>query len=278
MAVANQASRNFHWSATLSVLWWWWWWDDQEPFGELKGGMLLIFFTITNVVVNMFIYQNKHPSWSLQSQGDDAHEPDGGGGGGARQEEACHCHCHKVGGSTVNANAWVCVSECLSPKYITFLHMSHKKLFPSVYPFVTLYYSGEIFVKIYVENCVPSSAFSITDTNLLLCTINNPKCWIKIKSAVCPPETYPPKVHPPISNNIQSQLRWGPKAQIKTLRTPQNVPARPGWWLLWGIWGFWWRWRFFTASSQLREFSFLSAVCRRHPLHKDLIDIENIFF
>ena len=153
-----------------------------------------------------------------------------------------------------------------------------KKLFPSVYPFVTLYYSGEIFVKIYVENCVPSSAFSITDTNLLLCTINNPKCWIKIKSAVCPPETYPPKVHPPISNNIQSQLRWGPKAQIKTLRTPQNVPARPGWWLLWGIWGFWWRWRFFTASSQLREFSFLSAVCRRHPLHKDLIDIENIFF
>ena len=218
------------------------------------------------------------PPRSLQSQGDDAHEPDGGGGGGARQEEACHRHCHKVWGSTVNANAWVCVSECLSPKYITFLHMSHKKLFPSVYPFVTLYYSGEIFVKIYVENCVPSSAFSITDTNLLLCTINNPKCWIKIKSAVCPPETYPPKVHPPISNNIQSQLRWGPKAQIKTLRTPQNVPARPGWWLLWGIWGFWWWWRFFTASSQLREFSFLSAVCRRHPLHKDLIDIENIFF
>ena len=47
---------------------------------------------------------------------------------------------------------------------------------------------------------------------------------------------------------------------------------------LWGIWGLWWRWQFFTASSQLWEFSFLSAVCRRHPLHKDLIEIGNIFF
>ena len=69
-----------------------------------------------------------------------------------------------------------------------------------------------------------------------------------------------------------------PRTQSETLRTPLNVPARPRWWLLWGIWGLWWQWRFFTASSQLWEFSFLSAVCRRHPLHKDLIEIGNIFF
>ena len=37
--------------------------------------------------------------------------------------------------------------------------------------------------------------------------LTNPKSWIKINSAVCPPETYHPKLHPPISNNIQSQLR-----------------------------------------------------------------------